>query len=108
MGRIAQPFALHANRIAMQRRIQLLIGGAIILAIVAAIAYKGVETTVAFYSPAEVLAAPQSFQNKTIRIMALVEPQSTRWDADAVRLGFKITEDSKRFIPVEFRGVKPD
>jgi cytochrome c-type biogenesis protein CcmE len=92
----------------MQRRIQILIGGLIVLAILGAIAYKGVQTTVAFYSPTEVLAAPDAFQNKTIRIMALVEPQSTRWDADAVRLGFNITEDSRRFIPVEFRGVKPD
>jgi cytochrome c-type biogenesis protein CcmE len=92
----------------MQRRMQLIIGGLIVLAILAAIAYKGVETTVAFYSPAEVLAAPQAFQNKTIRIMALVEPKSTNFDANALRLAFKITEDSKRFIPVEFRGVKPD
>ncbi len=92
----------------MQRRIQIIIGGLIVLAILGAIAYKGVQTTVAFYSPTEVLAAPETFQNKTIRIMALVEPKSTHWDADAVRLGFNITEDSRRFIPVEFRGVKPD
>lgn len=92
----------------MQRRIQIIIGGVIVAAILAAIAYKGVETTVAFYTPAEVLAAPDSFRNKTIRIMAMVEPRSTRWDAEAVRLAFKITEDSRQFIPVEFRGVKPD
>lgn len=92
----------------MQRRIQILLGAVIVLAILGAIAYKGVETTVAFYSPAEVLAAPDSFQNKTIRIMAMVEPKSTQFDAEAVRLDFKITEDSHRFIPVQFRGVKPD
>lgn len=92
----------------MQRRIQIIIGGVIVAAILAAIAYKGVETTVAFYTPAEVLVAPDSFRNKTIRIMAMVEPRSTRWDAEAVRLAFKITEDSRQFIPVEFRGVKPD
>lgn len=92
----------------MQRRIQIIAGAVIIAAILGAIAYKGVETTVAFYTPAEVLAAPDAFRNKTIRIMAMVEPQSTRWDADAVRLAFKITEDSRQFIPVEFRGVKPD
>jgi cytochrome c-type biogenesis protein CcmE len=92
----------------MQRRIQILIGGVIVAAILAGIVYQGVQTTVAFYTPAEVLAAPESFRDKTIRIMAMVEPQSTRWDADAVRLAFKITEDSRQFIPVEFRGVKPD
>ncbi len=92
----------------MQRRWQIIIGAAIVVALLAAIAYKGVESTVAFYSPTEVLAAPDSFQSKTIRIMAMVEPKSTHWDPQAVRLQFKITEDSRRFIPVEFRGVQPD
>ncbi|HUJ75676.1 MAG TPA: cytochrome c maturation protein CcmE [bacterium] len=92
----------------MHRRIQLLVGGVIILALLIAVAYKGVQSTVAFYSPAEVLAAPESFQNKTIRLMALVQPHSTQWDAQAVKLRFQITEDSKHFIPVVFRGVQPD
>jgi cytochrome c-type biogenesis protein CcmE len=92
----------------MQRRIQLIVGGLIIAAILVAIAYQGVESTVAFHTPAEVLAEPQGFRNKTIRIMALVEPKTTRFDAEAVRLNFNITEDSRAFIPVEFRGVKPD
>jgi cytochrome c-type biogenesis protein CcmE len=92
----------------MQRRVQLIIGGLIVVAILAAIGYKGLESTVAFYTPAEVLAAPQSFQAKTIRILAMVQPSSTQWDSDQVRLRFRITEDSQRSIPVEFRGVKPD
>jgi cytochrome c-type biogenesis protein CcmE len=72
------------------------------------IAWQGVDQTVSFYSPAEVLAQPDNFRSKTIRIMALVERNSTRWDPQAVRLNFKITEDSRAFIPVEFRGVRPD
>jgi len=91
-----------------QRRVQLIIGGAIVAALLAAIAYQGVDQTISFYTPGEVLARPDAFQAKTIRIMALVEPKSTAWDAQAVRLKFKITEDSRAFIPVEFRGVKPD
>ena len=92
----------------MQRRIQLIIGGLIVAAILGGIAYKGVESTVAFYTPAEVLAAQGGLRNKTISIMAMVEPKTTRFDAEAVRLTFNITEDSRTFIPVEFRGVKPD
>lgn len=91
-----------------QRRIQLIVGGVIVAALLIAIAYQGVDQTISFYSPAEVLAKPDAFRSKTIRIMALVEPKSTEWDAQAVRLRFKITEDSRGFIPVEFRGVKPD
>lgn len=90
------------------RRIQLIVGGAIVLALLAAIAYQGVDQTISFYTPGEVLAQPDSLRSKTIRIMALVEPKTTQWDPQAVRLSFQITEDSRRFIPVEFRGVKPD
>jgi len=80
----------------------------VVLVLLGVIAWQGIDQTVSFYSPAEVLAKPDTFRSKTIRIMALVEPKSTQWDAQAVRLNFKITEDSKNFIPVEFRGVRPD
>jgi cytochrome c-type biogenesis protein CcmE len=89
-----------------QRRVQLIVGGAIVLALLAAIAYQGVDQTVSFYSPGEVLAQPDALRSKTIRIMAMVEPKTTQWDPRAVRLSFRITEDSRHFIPVEFRGVK--
>jgi cytochrome c-type biogenesis protein CcmE len=92
----------------MQRRIQLILGGIVVVALLAIIAWQGVDQTVSFYTPAEVLASPGNFRSKTIRIMALVEPKSTQWDPQAVRLNFKITEDSRAFIPVEFRGVRPD
>jgi cytochrome c-type biogenesis protein CcmE len=61
-----------------------------------------------FYTPAEILAAPDRFRDKTIRIGALVEPNSTEWDADKVLLKFRVTEDRQHFIPVVYTGVKPD
>jgi cytochrome c-type biogenesis protein CcmE len=91
-----------------QRRVQLIIGGLIVAGLLAAIAYQGVDQTISFYTPAEVLAKPDALRSKTIRIMAMVEPKSTQWDPQAVRLSFNITEDSHTFIPVQFRGVKPD
>jgi cytochrome c-type biogenesis protein CcmE len=91
-----------------QRRVQLIIGGLIVAGLLAAIAYQGVDQTISFYTPAEVLAKPDAVRSKTIRIMAMVEPKSTQWDPQAIRLSFKITEDSRTFIPVQFRGVKPD
>ncbi len=93
----------------MKRRyIQFAIGGAIIAAILIAVLYQGVQSTVFFVTPSEILAAPDKYRNRTIRIGALVEPSSTAWDAAAVQLRFKVTEDSKTFIPVVFNGVKPD
>ena len=64
--------------------------------------------TVFFYTPAEVLASPAEFEDKTIRIGALVEQGSVDWNAQAIQLSFKITEDGKKSIPVYYAGVKPD
>ena len=64
--------------------------------------------TVFFYTPAEVLASPAEFEDKTIRIGALVQQGSVDWNAQAIQLSFKITEDGKISIPVYYPGVKPD
>lgn len=92
----------------MRKSIQLMIGGAIVVAILVAVLYQGFQTTVFFHTPEEILAAPQEFTGRTIRIGALVEPGSTEWNAEQVRLRFQVTEDSRHFIPVVFDGVKPD
>ena len=64
--------------------------------------------TVFFYTPAEVLASPAKFEDKTIRIGALVQQGSVDWNAQAIQLSFKITEDGEKSIPVYYAGVKPD
>lgn len=92
----------------MKRNIQIIVGGVIIAIILAGILYQGVQSTVFFYTPAEILAAPEQFHSRTIRIGALVEPNSTEWDPQAVQLRFKVTEDSQNFISVVYDGVKPD
>ena len=66
------------------------------------------KMTVFFYTPAEVLASPAEFEDKTIRIGALVEQGSVDWNAQAIQLSFKITEDGKKSFPVYYAGVKPD
>jgi len=92
----------------MKTRTKFVIGGAVIFAVIAALSVQGLqEMTVFFYTPAEVLASPDEFENKTIRIGALVQKDSVEWDAQAIELSFKITEDSKKFIPVFYAGVKP-
>lgn len=92
----------------MKRNIQIGVGGAVILVILLSVLYQGVQSTVFFHTPAEILADPDAFRSRTIRIGALVEPGTTQWDAQAVQLRFKVTEDSQHFIPVVFDGVKPD
>jgi len=64
--------------------------------------------TVFFYTPTEVLASPAEFEEKIIRIGALVQQGSVDWNAQAIQLSFNITEDGKNSIPVYYAGVKPD
>ena len=93
----------------MKTRTKFVIGGFVIFATLAAISIQGLQkATVFFYTPQEVLAAPADFENKTIRIGALVQPGSVEWNARQIQLAFKVTEDSKHFIPVVYQGVKPD
>ncbi len=93
----------------MKSTYKFLIGGLVIFAMLAAISIQGLqEMTVFFHTPEEILAAPADFENKTIRIGALVQPGSVEWDAKTLILSFNVTEDSKQFIPVVYVGVKPD
>ena len=92
----------------MKRQYQLLIGAAIIALILGGIVYQSFETTVFFYTPKEILDNPAQFQGKTVRIGAMVEKESTQWDAEKVLLRFRVTEDNEHFIPVVYAGVKPD
>ena len=93
----------------MKTRNKFVIGGAVILAVLIALSVQGLqEMTVFFYTPQEVLASPSKFEDKTIRIGALVQKGSVEWNAQAIQLSFKITEDGNKFIPVFYAGVKPD
>ena len=92
----------------MSRTLQLVIGGVIVAAILIGILIQGFESTVFFYTPSEILAAPGKFAGKLVRIGALVQKDSTRWNDEALRLEFGITEDTRSVIPVVFEGVKPD
>ena len=93
----------------MKTRTKFVIGGAVILAVIVALSLQELQKmTVFFYTPAEVLASPAEFEDKTIRIGALVQQGSVDWNAQAIQLSFKITEDGEKSIPVYYLGVKPD
>ena len=84
----------------MKTRGKFVTGGAVILAVIIALSLQELQNmTVFFYTPGEVLASPGEFENKTIRIGALVQKDSVEWDAQAIELSFKITEDSKILSP---------
>ncbi len=79
------------------------------MAVIVALSVQELQKmTVFFYTPTEVLSSPTEFENKLIRIGALVKQGSVDWNAQAIQLSFKITEDGKNYIPVYYEGVKPD
>ena len=93
----------------MKTRTKFVIGGAVILAVIVALSLQELQkTTVFFYTPTEVLASPTEFEEKTIRIGALVQQGSVDWNAKAIQLSFNITEEGKNYIPVYYAGIKPD
>ena len=93
----------------MKTRTKFVVGGAVILAVIVALSLQELQKmTVFFYTPTEVLGSPTEFEDKTIRIGALVQQGSVDWNAQAIKLSFKITEDGKKSIPVYYSGVKPD
>ena len=93
----------------MKTKTKFVIGGAVILAVIVALSLQELQKmTVFFYTPAEVLASRAEFEDKTIRIGALVQQGSVDWNAQAIQLSFKITEDGEKSIPVYYAGVKPD
>ena len=71
----------------IKTRTKFVIGGAVIFAVITALSVQGLqEMSVFFYTPVEVLANPSMFENKTIRIGALVQRGSVEWDAQDIRL----------------------
>ena len=79
------------------------------MAVIVALSVQELQKmTVFFYTPTEVLSSPTEFENKLIRIGALVKQGSVDWNAQAIKLSFKITEDGEKSINVIYSGVKPD
>ena len=93
----------------MKLRNKFFFGGALIIAVIIAISIQELrDKTVFFYTPEEVLVNPSKFENKTIRIGALVQKGSVIWNPREIHLSFNITENGNVFIPVSYSGTKPD
>jgi len=93
----------------MKSRNKFIIGGVLIFAIIIALSIQELqEKTIFFYTPEEILVNPSKFENKTVRIGALVQKGSVVWNANKIQLSFNITDNGKKFIPVFYNGTIPD
>jgi len=86
-----------------------IIGGGIIFGIITTVfASISSDNLTYYYTPSEILAKPEKFQSEKIRIMGLVEKGSLVYKPKQTLSTFRITEDSKTFLNVSYKGALPD
>lgn len=66
------------------------------------------ESTVTFYTPAEVYANPTKFDGKLFRVSGLVMSGTKQWSAEKSELNFKMTDLEGHNFFVQYKGIPPD
>ncbi|MGY3803378.1 cytochrome c maturation protein CcmE [Pigmentibacter ruber] len=66
------------------------------------------ESTVTFYTPAEVYANPIKFDGKLFRVSGLVMAGTKQWNAEKNELNFKMTDLEGHNFFVQYKGIPPD
>ncbi|KAB8030627.1 cytochrome c maturation protein CcmE [Fluviispira multicolorata] len=66
------------------------------------------ESTVTFYTPAEVYANPMKFEGKLFRVSGLVLRGSKTWESQTNDLKFQITDLEGHNFNVHYKGIPPD
>ena len=89
------------------KRIVLILGGQVILGLVAMLVLNAFQSNlVFFFSPTQV-AAGEAPKGKSFRIGGLVKDGTIKREADGVTLRFVMT-DTEKDITVAFKGILPD
>ncbi len=84
------------------------IGGALIVGIIAYMVYSGVRDTRMYYlTPSEITEMKEEAYTGTLRLGGIVVNGSIKWDAKNLLLTFQVA-DGKAAIPVHYQGVVPD
>ena len=66
------------------------------------------ESSVTFFTPAEVYASPEKFEKKAFRVSGLVLGGTKNWDGPNKILTFRMTDLKGHEFNVVYRGVPPD
>ncbi|NBO37050.1 cytochrome c maturation protein CcmE [bacterium] len=74
------------------------------------IVYKALqpESSVTFFTPAEVYAAPQKFVDRTFRVSGLVLNGTKDWDGMNKVLKFRMSDLKGHDFSVVYKGIPPD
>lgn len=82
----------------------LVVGSLVLIAVQA----TNQESSVTFYTPAEVYSDPAKFVGKTFRVSGLVLGGTKQWDADKRLLQFRMTDLKGHEFSVSYKGTPPD
>jgi len=90
-------------------RAQVIATSVIVMAL-GSIVYKAVqpESSVTFFTPKEVYAAPQKFVDRTFRVSGLVLAGTKDWDGNNKILKFRMSDLKGHDFSVVYKGVPPD
>ncbi len=92
---------------ARHKRIALIVGGLVIIGIVATLVLNAFQSNlVFFFSPTQV-AAGEAPKGKTFRIGGIVKEGSIKREADGVTIRFVMT-DTEKDLTVAYKGILPD
>ncbi|MEY4064649.1 MAG: hypothetical protein RIR26_857 [Pseudomonadota bacterium] len=86
------------------------IASSVIAAALGAILYKALqpESSVTFFTPAEVYASPGKFMDRTFRVSGLVLAGTKDWDGNNKVLKFRMSDLKGHDFSVVYKGVPPD
>ena len=87
-----------------------LIAVSVIALALGSIVYKALqpESSVTFFTPAEVYAAPQKFVDRTFRVSGLVLNGTKDWDGMNKVLKFRMSDLKGHDFSVVYKGIPPD
>jgi cytochrome c-type biogenesis protein CcmE len=87
-------------------RMKFIIGGAIIIVVVAWLIYSNIGSSTAYYMTVQELLAGEP-PDRIVRAAGLVVGQTISWDARQMILQFEIADDGGS-LPVLYQGPRPD
>ncbi|MCA2961959.1 MAG: cytochrome c maturation protein CcmE [Silvanigrellales bacterium] len=87
-----------------------IVGAGLVLGSLALIGWQATkqESSVTFFTPAEVYASPEKFDDKLFRVSGLVLGGTKNWNASEKHLSFRMTDLKGHEFNVSYRGVPPD
>ena len=89
------------------KRIALILGGLVILGLVAMLVLNAFQSNLVFFFSPRQVAAGEAPKGKSFRIGGLVKDGTIKREADGVTLRFVMT-DTEKDITVAFKGILPD